>query len=244
MRWKVTAAERPSGHWRHQDRHMVQEVSDGVVITVIDGHGGSDDSIIRCCEVLPDLIADMNWQNAEAALVEIVKQLVFQTKDHEDGACISLAYLDNDGTAFLATLGDTFACAGKYDHEDVSLKWLRPQDLGGNESERMLHQQLGHDVALGYLRSPNNNLSLSRCLGHRDLKDKLFRHPAILKTIVTPGGFAILGTDGYFSMSEPECMHMKWLSCVRQKWEAQRFIDASFHSARTDDATVVVAYYD
>ncbi len=245
MTWKVTAAERPSGHWRHQDRSLIVPALNGTAIAVLDGHGEDDDAIIRCSDLLPGLLAKAEWTSGPAMMRAIVERLLNETANHESGACISLAYVSDEGTVHLATLGDTFACAGIYDRENVQLKWLKPQDIEGNDDEREALKVLGANVSLGYLHSPGDaKLSLSRTLGNRVFRDQLIRYPAILSTTVPRNGFVILGTDGFFSMSQPEYMQMGWLACIAERMDAKQMIDSSFHRLRMrkDDATVVVAY--
>ncbi|HYD93401.1 MAG TPA: PP2C family serine/threonine-protein phosphatase [Candidatus Paceibacterota bacterium] len=246
MKWKVTAAERPSGHWRHQDRHIVQNVTDGIAIAVIDGHGESDDTIIRCMQVLPQKFEAASWGDPELTLKEIIHDLLGDTWGYHDGASISLAYLRQNGCVALATLGDTFACAGRIGGETMRFQWLRPHDISGNDAEHQRLKDAGANVKLGRLHIPGGNeLSLSRTLGDHVFRDQTIQTPALLSTEVEALGFVILGSDGFFSMSQPEYMNMAWLACIEEQMHAGDILKADFHRLRMrkDDATVVVGYF-
>ncbi len=253
--WEMSAAGRPSGHWRHQDRHLIVSIPDGnrICIGVLDGHGEGEQCVEFCRrtieEVLHSASAAEDYNN-HRIFVQLADTLAEGTKTFDDGCALSLAILAKDGRASLMTIGDTFACAGFLHEGTVSLSWIEPHEVFGNDEERARLQKAGAKVSRSYVhdKADKNLLAMGRSLGDAAFEGVVSREMTFLPTSgpSAPGTrFVILGTDGYFDMAMPERMNLSWLYGVKQRWKAHQFLEASVHRLREreDDATVAVAYF-
>ena len=255
MAWEISAAGRPSGHWRHQDRHIVVPLADKrrTCIGVLDGHGEDEKSVEFCLRTIEAKMREEGIgedYNTHRVFLNLADELRNGTDAFEDGCALSLAILGADGRASLMTIGDTFACAGRIIEGTVSLSWIDPHEVFGNDEERARLKEAGAKVGHGYVhdKADKNLLAMSRSLGDAPFQGIVSREMTYLP-IGRPnsphGQFVILGTDGYFNMAMPERMNMSWLYGVKQKWKAHEFLQAATHRLRerADDATVAVAYF-
>jgi serine/threonine protein phosphatase PrpC len=254
MKWNITAAERPSGQWRHQDRHIVLDLPadaanpGGKFIAVLDGHGESELTTDFCMKAIPEYFQE--WPNptfASKMLSELFRRLAADTATIQDGCAMSAAILKYDGSVVYGTLGDTFACAGSVDENSVNLAWTKLHSVFGNDDERKRLARGGAKISSGYLRGPKDEgLAMSRALGDSKFDAHLSRIPSLRSKDLVAGGFVILASDGYVDMSMPEYMHMGWLAGVEEKMSAEQLLAAEYHRLRSrgDDATVIMAYLE
>lgn len=253
-KWKISAAKRASGHWRHQDRYVVVPIEDGkrTCIAVLDGHGESEKTVNFCVRKIKEVV--QRREIAENPLDQhilnvLVRELAEGTGQFKDGCAISVAILeDGDNMSTLMTIGDTFACAGSMAHGVIAPQWIKPHEVFGNDEERAALWKSGAKVSRGYVHDAKDKrmLAMSRSLGDAEFEGVISREPSFLRKNrdTNDNQFVILGTDGYFNMAMPERMDMDWLHGIEEKWSARQFLAAKTHElrSRADDATVVVAY--
>ena len=247
MKCEISAAERPSGQWRHQDRHLLLRTGEGDdhLLIVMDGHGESEHTIDRCMELLP-LYAEERFRGEPFTygdeMLRIFADLADETRSFPDGCSLSIVHLAHKGKFLASTLGDTAVVWGHRTDWSHTVGWLRPHDAATHVRERERLAKMGATVAHGYVHREgyrSEGLSMSRGLGNADFDAPLSREPDMQSGQLLGKSYLALATDGFIDLTRPDWFSI--LPCLEEKMPARDLL-LTRHNQLRDDATVIVVY--
>jgi serine/threonine protein phosphatase PrpC len=230
-----------------EDRHFTSEHTDGILLAVFDGHGGSESSheAMRCFDRL--FWASLEFFNGDPkrALHDSVKQLAVRLADWESGSTLSVAYIPTEGSrAFTAVLGDSPIII----HDGLTT-WTGPDhNVRTNPAEREAAEARGGycDGSYLYRNMHSQGLQMARALGDSHLKGVLSTEPEINEVPIVGSGFILVATDGLFDPSHRngfEASKKILLAAINEGVDAQYLVDYAIGQDTGDNATAILARF-
>lgn len=186
-----------------EDRYVVHQTGDGVLLAVMDGHGGQDAAQV-CQDYLPsfwDVTVAQPGGSGEkrpfaTALELVIWQLDSITNEYQSGSTISAAFIPTGGDkVYAAILGDSPIIVRSPDgvcHVSPS------HNARNNPEERRAAIERGGEYNGGYVwNRPGDygmGLQMTRSLGDAYMGQIIYRKPEIVTYEL--GDFVLLATDG------------------------------------------------
>ena len=178
-----------------EDRYFVINNNKGTFVCVFDGHGGSGVSEF-CYNNVWKILQTIKLIDPKEILVELVKELDFQTQQMNEGSTLSIALInDNPLRVTIAILGDSPVVV--YTKEGNTN--IGPEhNVRSNSKEKAAIESRGGIYEKGYIYTDKGTcgLQLSRALGDFKLDSILSRNPDIY-TIENPQ-WVLVASDGIF----------------------------------------------
>lgn len=186
-----------------EDRHLTFSTEEGLVLAVMDGHGGAD-----CSEKLEQHFCEV-WDavySAEKSPEQLFRELFDKfdtlTSDMDCGSTMSVVFIPKANTkAHVAILGDSPVLI---QHPDGTWMIGPEHNVRTNIVERLAAQARGGFYSRGYIcyGPEGHGLQMSRAFGDRDLSQILSRIPEVYS--VDLGDWLLVGSDGLLSPGHDE----------------------------------------
>lgn len=239
-----------------EDRHFTSEHTDGILLAVFDGHGGSESSheAMRCFDRL--FWASLEFFNGDPkrALHDSVKQLAVRLADWESGSTLSVVYIPTNGdTVFTAVLGDSPIII-KSESRDETLgithytTWVGPDhNIRSNPAEREAAEARGGycDGAYLYRNMHSQGLQMARALGDSHLRGVISTEPEINEVPIVGHGFILVATDGLFDPAHRkfEASKQVMLELIRLGATAEDLVERALARDLHDNVTAILARF-
>lgn len=228
-----------------EDRYLVHHAADGILLAVMDGHGGSD-----VAEVCKDYLGPF-WNLAvltkegearlyDKALALTIWQLESITCEYHSGSTISLAFVPNaEDQVYVASLGDSPIVVRT---PDGVCRVSEGHNVRTNLAERDAAIGRGGVYDGGYIWEPygHSGLQMARALGDSNMGLVLSREPDV--EVIPLGDFVLLATDGVFDpghKNERQAI-ADVVALIDQGGEAQAIVDRAVKLPTDDNATAVL----
>jgi serine/threonine protein phosphatase PrpC len=243
MRETVTVASERGPREYQEDRYVVSETARGLLLAVLDGHGGAEVAD-HVATVLPAVV-ERAWTSAtgpDDVLRRAIVMCAADTARARAGTTLSVVLLPSTQTrAWVAVLGDSPVVA-----LDASGKrHVSPEhNVRSNRRERRQALARGAIYAAGYLMDPitRRGLQMSRALGDCDLARFLSREPEIYGVALGPRSVIILATDGVFDPRHgpTHALVAQAVALVRSGGTAEDLVGRALERGSPDNATAIV----
>jgi len=233
----ITTATKKGPRSYQEDRFVVVEHGDGVLLAVADGHGGVDvakyvaNHLKETWEACYDDMAQTplaEWGIVMQALKHTVQNLHAETQWLSAGSTLSIAFIPaHKKTAYIAVLGDSPVIVRKPNGE---LHISPEHNVRTNAAECDAAVERGAFIHCGYMsaRYSGPGIQMTRVLGDAELDSIINREPEIYS--VSLGSFLLVGSDGLFdpthrtSVAE-QAAHLA--ECIFDGKDAKGIVDAT-----------------
>jgi|SRR5208282_1300894 len=237
------------GQRRYQeDRHLMISAEEGLILAVMDGHGGAD-----CSEKLEKNFC-MVWdtiyspdKTPELLFKELFDKFDMLTSSMETGSTMSVVFIPKANTgketqAHVAILGDSPVVIQQPDGT-----WLPSPEhnVRTNLPERKAAQARGGYYSQnGYIcyGPEGHGLQMSRAFGDRDLGKILSRIPEVYT--VELGNWVLVGSDGLLSPGHDDSAVQMLLDVVKmieeQDCNAEELVNYAVGIPTGDNATAIL----
>ncbi|MES2200330.1 MAG: PP2C family protein-serine/threonine phosphatase [Chlamydiota bacterium] len=216
LNFSYVAAEDQGVRESMEDAHFFKEIEQGVIIGVLDGHGGVE--VARFASELfwqrfPDVLTKVNGNVREAfetLIHEIHQKVAAKAEWNHIGSTAVLCFIDKSTHhIYTATLGDSEANIYRKNKEGnfqsipiscvrdwSSLKDAKRAALAlGNPRIAIMWPQVNDPKRLRY-PSPFFGINISRCIGDVAFHSAVIHKPKITVNKLQVGDILILGCDG------------------------------------------------
>jgi serine/threonine protein phosphatase PrpC len=226
-----------------EDRYVVHHTNAGVLLGIMDGHGGED-----VADVCRDYLAtfwDLSILNRhpQEALGLVVWQLDCITNEYHCGSTVSLAFVPTaEDFVHVATLGDSPVIVRSPDgiaHVSTS------HNVRTNLEEREAAIKRGAEYRNGYIFDAQqwrngDGLQMGRALGDSSLSTILSRKPSIETHVL--GDFILLGSDGILDPSHENELQAAAavIALIDNGGDAQDIVDRAVKLPSEDNATAIL----
>ncbi len=221
-----------------EDRYVMFSADEGVVLAVMDGHGGENVSVLleeNFREVWKTVFAPE--KPIEQVYKELFEKFDTLTSSMYAGSTMSVAFIPKAKDKFhVAILGDSPVLVQKPDgtfhtspEHNVRTNWI--------ERDQAIRRG-GWYSSNGYICGPEGHgLQMSRAFGDTDLGFFLSREPEVYS--VELGDWVLVGTDGLLSPGHDESAAAVLIEVVRKVEEedvnAQELVDYAVNVVKTGD---------
>lgn len=242
---QISTASKMGRRAYQEDRYVVHHTAAGILLAVIDGHGGEDVADVCKDYVGPfwDLAAS-NQRPYDKALALTIWELNCITNEYHSGATISLAFVPVDEmSVHVATLGDSPVIVRSPDgvnHVSES------HNARTNLDEREAAEKRGAIYEGGYIwngfpgSARSEGLQMTRCLGDTYMGPMISRDPAI--EVHPLGDFLLLATDGCFDPGHTNELKAAAdvIALIEQGGDAEAIVDRAVKLPTEDNATAIL----
>lgn len=236
----VTHATAQGPRPAQEDRWVVADLGEQVLIAVMDGHGGETASVY-CAEHLSDEVSrflEEGHPPAEA-LRSAIAVLERGTNEVLAGTSLTAAIVEADG-ATLAILGDSPA-VWKDASGEVRIGPVHNAQTDPDGRQAALER--GAEYAGGYLIDPGSGegVALTRVLGDAGLPF-LERTPEVFRVDLASDAFVVCATDGVFTRAAggPEALARRLEELVGGGADAGEVVEDAMAKGTEDNVTVVL----
>ncbi len=188
----VTVATEKGPRPYQEDRIFVGPIPRGVLLAVMDGHGGDEVSEM-CAEMIPTLIpTELVADTDETEFIrKMVSSLAAATDPCGSGSTLSIAWIREDRVV-VAILGDSpVVIMDRFGELHIGPE----HNVKTNLAERKAAIERGGSYYDGYIRNKTGEgLQMSRALGDSDFRGIISRVPEIY--VVDNPAWVLVCTDG------------------------------------------------
>ncbi|MBP9822296.1 MAG: protein serine/threonine phosphatase 2C family protein [Candidatus Pacebacteria bacterium] len=201
MRYEVSSCSLQGRRSRQEDRVVVSQQSDGILLAIMDGHGGAGVSEFCKKHLVSEFVTQCQKHGQPAdyqsILTSVVAGLHVATQNRYSGSTISIVFVTSEGVAHVAVLGDSPVVIK--DHSGRMI-FSPEHNVGTNPKERESALRRGaveDGPSYVMVRNSQDSIQLSRSLGDRSFPF-LNREPDLMCEHLTSGSFVLVGSDGLF----------------------------------------------
>jgi serine/threonine protein phosphatase PrpC len=201
----ITSAAGKGSRPYQEDRFNIIEDNTGVLVAVMDGHGGSETSE-KISQLVPTLWPTITGL-PKTRLKRLVRQLEKQTQDHS-GSTFSAIFIPTDSKrVYVAILGDSPVLIK---NAKGKINYSPEHNVRSNGYEYEAALSRGAFVSNGYMYQSydGQGLQMSRALGDIDLAKVLDRTPEIYTESIGPNSWILVASDGLFDPAHQNSSQM------------------------------------
>lgn len=205
MRSTISLATHKGSRGYQEDRNIINQTENGILLAVFDGHGG--DEVSDFCEknilrAFNDVADNNDMPTIPLKIKGIFDFLARLTNDMRAGSTASIVFIPSTmDRAFVGVLGDSPVIIKNKDNE----YWIAPEhNVRSNPKEVEEAKKRGGFIHDGYLFGSQpfgGGLQMSRALGDASLSDVLNREPEVFEQTLGAGSFVLVGSDGLLDPS-------------------------------------------
>lgn len=230
----------------YEDRLVIQELTDGWLLAVMDGHGGAE-----AATFIADNLVQIFSETAEepsfvpSKLAVVFRKLHLGTKHMHPGSVLSLVFLPrNVAKAYVAVLGDVpvviKGSGGKI--------FTGPEhNARSNPKERAAAEARGAVYSGGYLyeKYTQAGLQFARALGDRECDSFLNREPEICTVDLGDEGFILVGSDGLFDPGHHDTAVQvgRLVKMIEKGADAKALVEDALSRGTEDNVTAILCRY-
>lgn len=196
----VSVATEQGSRDHQEDRYVVQDTGNGLLLAVMDGHCGHEVSQLMA-NYLPEIWDQLMLKplRYDAALRELVSDLDYMTHDFEKGgSTLSVVFITDDAEplANIAVVGDSPVIVKDPDSR-LTVSPSHNVRISRAEMQKAIERG-GCDVGDGYVRLQpmGPGLQMARALGDGELGPVISKEPDVYEGTV--GEYLLIATDGVF----------------------------------------------
>jgi serine/threonine protein phosphatase PrpC len=251
---KISTASKMGRRTYQEDRYVVHHTGAGVLLAVMDGHGGED--VADVCKDYVGHFFDLTLvpldngdpRAFDKALALTIWELNCITNEYHSGCTISLAFIPkSEDKVFIATLGDSPVIV----RSPSGVTWIsESHNARTNLEEREAAEKRGGIYHGGYIwcaphglypmGDSGRGLQMTRSLGDTEMGPVISRDPQI--EIHALGKFVLVATDGCFDPGhENESQAVAdVIALIDQGGDAKAIVDRAVQLPTEDNATAVL----
>ena len=245
MKIQLTYATHIGGRERQEDRFVATEHYGGVLMAVMDGHGGSAETAEIVQENFERVFDNVHHRMAgRSALTTVFAELHELTKERFAGTTLSVAWIPGGATeVFVAVLGDSPVVV-----RSKGVLWVGPEhNARTNPEEREAAIDRGAIEVGTYLTHPmayphDRSIHPTRALG-----DRIFpfqrRDPEAFSLPIGEGSVVLVASDGLFDAvhhTSPVACADEILSLVDAGADADALVRMAVEECVSDNVTAIL----
>jgi serine/threonine protein phosphatase PrpC len=200
---KITKATAVGRRDYQEDRMVVHKTPRGVLLAILDGHGGaqvSDGGAKRIARTWGTMLRKS--QDCLMAMKMTFDRINQTFRDSRAGSTLSVVWIPaSNDVAWVGVLGDSPVVILKAGGKELSVS--PEHNVRSNVSEANAAMSRGGVIWCGYLSDPEEctrhaSLQMSRALGNRHLDRVLSREPEIYPVPLDKDSYVLVASDGVF----------------------------------------------
>jgi serine/threonine protein phosphatase PrpC len=232
-----------------EDRYLVVRRRGGVLLCIMDGHGGKE-----CAERISSTVVSV-WDHLknvdkvikiEDRLKYLVNQLQKDCINLESGATFSAVFVPSrKNKIYVAVIGDSPVLVIYSAKDGITQYQLSPEhNARSNMKERAEGEKRGGVYSQGYMwsRQGNAGLQMTRAIG--DCKLEFLSREAEIYTLPFPIKAILVASDGVFDPAHGDDALNRVLNQLIAGADAKALVDAAVALPTEDNATAIVCRFE
>lgn len=237
---KINFASYMGTRHSQEDHILWADVPEGVLIGILDGHGG-DEVASLLAHQMPRMWSAIDGDAYEEALRHVFAMAHAVTKEYRCGSTASVVFIPKDETeAYIAVLGDSPVLA---ERADGTIFVGPDHNARSNQEERSKAVQRGGIYQGGYMWNDYGDnaagLQMTRAFGDHACRNFLGRTPEIFR--IPLGNFLLVASDGMFDPKHTSREAVDdVLACIRNDQTADQMCEQAVAKPTNDNVSAIL----